>query len=361
MRNWKAPTVRLEAKRSWTLVLSAICCAIAACRGNGQPQGAQPAQPRPSPEERVAATIAEPPRVSASSSSRPRLPVQVGTRREPALFARVGDALMPLGCKRGAIWASGEACITGSQSEVKLHPRPKGEPETLPATPALIEFPVSDTSERGLHLARSANMPIGEIQRPLLGFGTIDTVGPVRFSGGALLRLQRNAARWCSKTKCEGLASDTEIRLKSREARPEEKREAAAIVRQALAAGLGEQPPITGVSTLATLVGGQEHEVFDLDVDSRKATGRKATALELPTNVHFLVARTPEGYRRLSLVREHDFGLGEAGELLAAVDLDGDGTDELILEWRYSEGRWLQFARRDGDQLVVIGSFGDGT
>jgi hypothetical protein len=46
---------------------------------------------------------------------------------------------------------------------------------------------------------------------------------------------------------------------------------------------------------------------------------------------------------------------------LAVADLDGDGTDELVLEWRYAEGRYYQLVRFDGDRLVMIGQFGVGT
>ena len=64
--------------------------------------------------------------------------------------------------------------------------------------------------------------------------------------------------------------------------------------------------------------------------------------------------------RLASVARDDGFGLGEAGELLDAIDLDADGTDELIVSWMYSEGRSWELIRRSGDKLLFVGGFTDG-
>jgi hypothetical protein len=95
-------------------------------------------------------------------------------------------------------------------------------------------------------------------------------------------------------------------------------------------------------------------------VETGLATGRKAAELQLPAAVHFLLTETAHGFRLAGVTREYGFGLGEAGELVAAIDLDADGTDELILSWSYSEGRSWELIRRAGDKLVFVGGFTDG-
>jgi hypothetical protein len=97
-----------------------------------------------------------------------------------------------------------------------------------------------------------------------------------------------------------------------------------------------------------------------VEVETSKARSPKAAELQLPESVHFLLTETAHGFRLSGVSREDGFGLGEAGELVAAIDLDADGTDELIVSWSYSEGRSWELIRRAGDKLIFVGGFTDG-
>jgi hypothetical protein len=197
--------------------------------------------------------------------------------------------------------------------------------------------------------------------RPLLGLGIARGASPIRFGARAAQRILQEASAWCKDPKkaCRGVAAESMQELSRRRWRVEEELQITAIVRQAMTP-LAEQPPLAVVGGFAILVSGEEQRIVDVEVDTEKATGAKATELELPGSLHYLLVKTPTAFRRLTVIRDFDFGLGEAGELVGAVDIDQDGTDELILEWHYSEGRSWQLARREGDQLLVVGSFTDG-
>jgi hypothetical protein len=274
------------------------------------------------------------------------------------LFVRFGDTLMPLGCKRDGTWKSGAVCIGKDRSLVRLHPGFQSEPRPAPAIPALLASPVSNTFERGLLLAGSKD-PLIDFERPLLGFATRNVLAPLRFSPEARKRLERDAAKWCSKGSCPGPLNQELTELVLRDANAEEKERAPSDVRKSLESALGGKVPVAVMSVFSARVGGAPQEIFILQAIVNVAANPKG--IELPPSLHFLLKRTSTGFLRLNVVRDDDFQLGEAGEPLAVADLDGDGTDELVLEWRYAEGRYYQLVRFDGDRLVMIGQFGVGT
>src|SRR5688572_13558005 len=91
---------------------------------------------------------ADPPSSSAEvapvivASAERRAPESGGAMAvEPALFLRLGDALLPLGCKRAGAWRGAEECISrDGEKELTLHPRLSGEAESRSASPASIPF-----------------------------------------------------------------------------------------------------------------------------------------------------------------------------------------------------------------------------
>lgn len=323
-----------------------------------------------------AATTAAVPTARAAEAPRPSLEVAPGAApavaarepepealisSEPKLFVRLGDALMPLGCKRGELWLELEACVEADGAEqVTLHPRLLGEPGLRSASPASVPFLLSGASEQGLLLVE-VERGGSEAERPFLGFGIARSPAAVRFARAAARAISDEAASWCqeAEAECEGVDEAARVELAPRHWRAEERREALALVRQATAS-LGDPLGIEVSAGFDVSVAGRDQRLLMVEVDTGNMPVEKAAKLDLPGRLHYLLAKTPVGLRQLNVVREYDLGLGEAGELVGAVDLDHDGTDELILEWRYSEGRSWQLVRRDGEQLVVVGSFTDG-
>jgi hypothetical protein len=173
--------------------------------------------------------------------------------------------------------------------------------------------------------------------------------------------VQRESSSWCagSRGACQGVVEAELDRLVGRTGRARETNDLVAQVRQAIAP-LAEDLPIKVVALFPVSVAGRTQRIADVLVETGLATGPKAAELQLPDSVHFLLTETAHGFRIAGVTRDYGFGLGEAGELLAAIDLDADGTDELILTWSYSEGRSWELIRRAGDKLVFVGGFTDG-
>lgn len=324
----------------------------------------------PSRGRLVASTpgAADPPRASAelapvlvaSSETRGVEPGGPGAV-EPALFLRLGDALLPLACRRTGVWRAGEACIAGrGEKELTLYPRLSGEAEVRSASPASIPFMLGGATESGLLLVEKERGG-AETDRPLLGFATARSQGPVRFAHRAAEQVRAEAKEWCeaSEGTCRGVAEKAVLELPQRRWPAEQRREVLGLVRAATAP-LADQLAMEVSAAFDLGVAGGEQRVLMVEVDTGNVPVEKAAKLNLPPRLHYLLAKTATGYHRLEVVREDDLGLGESGELLGAVDLDADGTDELIVEWRYSEGRSWQLLRRERDHLVVVGGFTDG-
>jgi hypothetical protein len=279
------------------------------------------------------------------------------------LYARLGDVLVPLGCKGPHGWHNGRICLPDDEDAsvtVLLQPTLKGEASTRSATSASIPFVLSGTEEPGLVMVEKER-ETASANRPLLGFGLVGSTTQVRYTRSGAARVEQEAAAWCkaSKGACRGIATGTLPRLLGRAARPREQNELVAQVRQAIAP-LDEALPIRVIALFPVTVGSRQQRIADVEVETGKSTSPKAAQLQLPESVHFLLMETARGFRLASVPREDGFGLGEAGELVAAIDLDSDGTDELILSWSYSEGRSWELVRRAGDKLVVVGGFTDG-
>ncbi len=63
---------------------------------------------------------------------------------------------------------------------------------------------------------------------------------------------------------------------------------------------------------------------------------------------HFAFVHDGAGWRQVSLALEASSVLQEGGAILALVDLDGDGVDEVLLKWTYHEGARYVLVRSDG-------------
>lgn len=313
-----------------------------------------------------------PPRAAASPVPVPEQtgspePVEIPSRGEaapapdPAVFVRLGDALLPLGCKREGAWVGAGACLEPDRWEqVTVYPRLDGEEQVLSAFPSAIPFVASGDKEIGLLLSPT-DPEADEIDRPLLGFAVARSPSPVRFTEGASQRIAEDAATWCadSETECQSMANQALPELSRRRWSGEQVEQARELVREVLSPR-AKKITVEGGNGVEVNVDGAPQSILDLAIDTAQLPADKVSELNLPSHLHYLIAETPAGLRRLRVRRQYDFGLEESGELVGALDADADGTDELLLEWRYSEGRTWELVRRDGDELLVIGSFTDG-
>jgi hypothetical protein len=280
-----------------------------------------------------------------------------------SLYARLGDVLVPLACKGPHGWHTGRICLPDDEDatvNVTLQPVLKGETAVRSASSASIPFVLSGTEEPGLVMV-DRERETAAANRPLLGFGLVGSNAQVRYTKAGALRVEQEVTAWCkvSRGACQGVATGSLARLVGRVGRAREQNDLVAQVRQAIAP-LDEALPIKVIALFTVSVGGRPQRIADVEVETGKATGPKAAELQLPESVHFLLTETARGFRLNGVPREYGFGLGEAGELVAAIDLDADGTDELILSWTYSEGRSWELIRRSGDKLIFVGGFTDG-
>jgi hypothetical protein len=264
---------------------------------------------------------------------------------------------MPLGCHTGA-WAKGSPCIERARGVViELYPRIESDPKTVTATPAPIYMEGSGEHEPGLRMpgrtVRSERM-----LDALLGFATVGTPHPVRFTSAVARRLEKEAAEWCQENRCDGRVTSPMLKLAERAPSADASRAAERLVLRKLVKEFAAPPRIVSTSMFEVRIAGGSRALIDVGVaivpDQNRAT-------EFPSELHFLLSSTDAGFERLKSIGAYTYELGETGALLAAVDLDGDGTDELIVEWAYGEGRWYRFARMAGAELVVIGEFGVGS
>lgn len=280
----------------------------------------------------------------------------------PALYVRLGDVMVPLACRRPRAWRAGKACLPSEDAPVQLQLQPTLQGESATRTGSLTDLPfvLAGTSERGLSLVKKERA-IPAANRPLLGFGTVGSSSPLRFTKAGAQRIRHEASGWCASSKgiCRGVAEKSLVRLTTRTGKAREQNDLIAQVRQAITP-LAETLPIKVVALFSVSVGGRQQRIADVEVDTSNATSPKAAELQLPDSVHYLFTETAHGFRLSSVARDDGFGLGEAGELLGAIDLDSDGTDELIVSWMYSEGRSWELIRRSGDKLLFVGGFTDG-
>jgi hypothetical protein len=323
------------------------------------PLPAAPAPAAPAPAAPLPA--ARPPAVPA-----PAAPAAAPAEAAPgaaSLYARLGDVLVPLACKGPHGWHTGRICLPDDADatvNVTLQPSLKGEAGVRSASSATIPFVLSGTEEPGLVMVDRERESTAA-NRPLLGFGLVGSSAQVRYTRAGATRIDQEVAAWCkaSKGACQGIAGGSMARLVGRAGRAREQNDLVAQVRQAIAP-LDEALPIKVIALFAVSVAGRQQRIADVEVETSKARSPKAAELQLPESVHFLLTETAHGFRLSGVSREDGFGLGEAGELVAAIDLDADGTDELIVSWSYSEGRSWELIRRAGDKLIFVGGFTDG-
>lgn len=264
---------------------------------------------------------------------------------------------MPLGCHAGA-WTKGGKCIKRAVGEViELYPRIQSDPKTVTATPEPIHMEATGEDEAGLRMpgrtVRSERM-----LDILLGFATVGTPHPVRFTSANARRLETDAVEWCQENGCDGRITSPMPTLPERAPPPDAMRAAERLILPKLVKGFSAPPRIESTEMFEVRMAGGSRALLDVAVTITPTENR---ATEFPRELHFLLSPTATGFERLKSIGAYTYELGETGALLAAVDLDGDGTDELILEWAYGEGRWYRFARMAGTKLVVIGEFGVGS
>ena len=119
---------------------------------------------------------------------------------------------------------------------------------------------------------------------------------------------------------------------------------------------LRARPPVRKATSITVVVLGRLEQVVELELGVHEVAIHVEAA-----EGHFLVAQKGDTFRHLITTGAYTEEMGETGQVLAAVDIDADGTDELIVEWRYSEGRWYRLVKRAGDRLIVLGEFGIGS
>jgi hypothetical protein len=265
----------------------------------------------------------------------------------------MADVLMPVACARAGTWARGQACVDRARGEpVRVYPPLREEPEAVQGTPAAIYFMMSNTTDPGL-LMPGFNETAPVVSRPFLGFGVVGTANGVRFTDVGRQRLEAGADDSCRSKGCRGFSTERMQTLRVREVSATTASLAANTLDDTLASKVPQRPPTQKASSITVLVSGREEQVIALQLNLPSREG-------MPFEDDFLVAQRGDVFRHLVTVGAYTDGMGETGELLAAVDLDGDGTDELLLEWSYSGGRWYRLVRRSGEQLIVLGEFGDG-
>jgi hypothetical protein len=274
---------------------------------------------------------------------------------DTALLIRLGDALLPLGCLRAGRWVPGAKCLNAPEEDVRLFPHLDSEPATRKAARTTVHFELSNTDEAALVLEKTGRTSYA--RRPLLGIGVAGGAATVRMPRSFLGEVSKRAREWCQR-RCRVLEAGANTPLPFRSATAEEQKRALVPVNETLVgAGIAGGSKTKVIGLIGVLAGGRARELVDVEVDPP----RDDAHYDL-TTVHYLVSLTNSGATRVEVTGEAGFfSLGEAGEVLGAVDLDADGTDELVLSYRYSEGYWYQLARWDGaSRLVVIGQFGDG-
>ena len=89
-------------------------------------------------------------------------------------------------------------------------------------------------------------------------------------------------------------------------------------------------------------------ELYSVRVDTRLDKSVRGAALELPANIWFFYASSSAGIAHVTVHRDFDFGLGEGAQLAGVVDLNGDGTEELLTVWTYAGGMIIELLVRSG-------------
>lgn len=303
-------------------------------------------------------SAAEPSAVAAPSSR----PFVVDTPEESGLFIRLGDALMPMACFARGSFAKDDECVDGvGSASLTIYPPLLGEASTVRATPSNIYFAVSDTRERGLLIngakpgTEDASDPRND--PPLVGFGVAGTRNPIRFTPAVLAELTNELASWCEKEGCTRPSRSATSSLAVRNTSQATRSAVELALGAVLARKLPARPPTVQAKSMDVFVSGQREELVDVTLDLAAVLGEDASSA-YPQ--HFLVSARGDHVTPLSTLGAYGSEMGETGEVMAAVDLDGDGTDELILDVRYETARSYRLVRREQDRLVVLGEYGRG-
>jgi len=292
------------------------------------------------------------------NGSRPNVSTNVG------MFVRIGKALVPFACIRSAKWVSAGECIPTSVNQVAiLAPPMVGEPGSVKVDPKKLLLSVSDKSMEGMLIQGGPGSNVIDGTTPFLGFGFIGRSTTVRFSAFAVERLVSNSDEWCADARnaCRHIERSTLQSMLDHDASGSDVRKGVSVVSEALRKAVGETSGVAGVRSFVLSDHDGSRKFLEIAVNTGEWTGSQAQKLELGPSIFFVVGIRPNFEPQLvSLPSAGTFGLGEAGRVLGVTDLDGDGSDELILEWSYSEGADALIVSPGASAFSVIGRFGSG-
>jgi len=276
-----------------------------------------------------------------------------------AVFARMGGSLLPLGCQRFGRWVRETECVAGGEVlDVRMSFRHGTDSDVVRGTPAPIYFEVSNTEESGLLLPGWTDPHTAG--GPLVGFGTFRVAAPLQLTPSAKRKFSENLAAWCRDPSCGGDPKPDVAELAQQPTSTADEKRALDVVAAVLRENLATVPPSKLIGSFEVSVGGKRERLIEVEVVADREIGMKAGVDELGT-LHYLVASTPTGMTPLGVFGNFTHSLAEAGDLLGAVDVEGDGTDELIIEWQAIEAVWWYLVKREPYGFVVLGSIGYGT
>ena len=308
------------------------------------------------------AVDAPPPAAGESSAASERAATSSAVVDRPELsgvFIRVADALMPLGCLRRGQEAPEEECLDlGNAEPVSLYPPLVGERATVRAKRDAIYMAIPQDRLPGLLVPGGRNDDQTGSDGPFIGLAVVGTRNPVRFTPTGLERVFNGASSWCETKACTGASTASLEKLEVSEVPRGSVAAAQRALKPMQVPTHQKQPASRPARSIKLFSAGRAQELLVLPFDLSESSSSGVDEITFPGD--FLVAQHGREFQHLVVSEGATHGLGEAGDVLAAVDLDGDGSDELLLEWHAGQAYVYRLVRRVGDTLVVLGEYGFG-